>query len=147
MVHTGIRREANGTITGGKVAHIGQLYFDQTLISEVEKTAPYTVNRQVLTLNSNDGLLRQTPNGEDPFLRFVKLGSRIEDGIFAYTRFGVDSSAGWNVNPAAWRDGTGGHQNPTGPMGDGSKRPAIPPNPGPSGAQMRPPPNPAAHVA
>jgi len=132
MVHTGVKREINGTITGGKVAHISQLYFDQSLITAVEKTAPYTTNTQVLTLNTNDGLLRQTTNngGDDPFLRYVMLGGKVEDGIFAYTRFGVDASAGWSVNPAAWRDESGGHQNPTGPLGDGSKRPVIPPNPG-----------------
>ena len=83
-------------------------------------------------LNTYDGLLRQTTNGggDDPFLRYFMLGDRIEDGMFAYTCFGVDTPAGWSVNPAAWRDESGGHQNPTGSLGDGSKRPVIPPNPG-----------------
>jgi hypothetical protein len=132
MVHSGVKREANGTITGGNITHISQLYFDQSLITAVEKTAPYTLNKQDLTLNRNDGLLRQTSTAQadDPFFRYVMLGNKIEDGLFAYIRLGVDTSSAWTVNPAAFRDASGGHQNLKGPMGDGSKRPAIPPNPG-----------------
>jgi len=133
MVHTGVKREANGTITGGNVVHIGQLYFDQSLITMVEKTKPYTENKQILTLNTNDDLLYMTPNGEDPFFRYVLLGDKIEDGIFAYIRFGVDPTASYTFNPSAMRDSSGGHQNPTGPMNDGSKRPHIPDNPKPNG--------------
>jgi hypothetical protein len=140
MIHTDAKREANGTITGGKIAHISQVYFDQSLITAVEKIEPYTLNKQTLTLNANDGLLRQTSTAksDDPFMRYVMLGNKLEDGIFAYIRFGVDADAGWSVNPAAFRNAQGGHQNPTGPMGDGSKRPVIPPNPGQS--SVAPPP-------
>ena len=138
MVHTGVKREANGTITGGNIVHIGQLYFDQALITAVERTEPYTENKQTLTLNANDGLLRMTPDGEDPFFRYVLLGDKIQDGIFAYIRFGVDHSASYTVNPAATRDSRGGHQNPTGPMKDGSKPPSIPENPKPNGELSHP---------
>jgi hypothetical protein len=130
MVHVGAKKQANGTITGGRVAHIGQLYFDQSLITDVEKQHPYTANQQTLTLNSNDGLLKITTYGDDPFLRYVKLGNDIKDGLFSYIRLGIDSSASWGINPAAFRDESGGHQNLKGPMGDGSSKPAIPPNPG-----------------
>jgi hypothetical protein len=108
------------------------MYFDQSLITNVEKTDPYTANKQTLTLNKNDGLLHITEFGDDPFFRYVMLGDKIEDGIFAYIRFGVDMSASYSYNPAAWRDSNGGHQNPTGPMGDGSSPPMIPPNPTPT---------------
>lgn len=132
MVHSGVKREDNGTITGGNITHISQMYFDQSLITEVEKTAPYTDNKQDLTLNRNDGLLRQTSTAtaDDPFFRYVMLGDKIEDGLFAYIRLGVDTSSAWTVNPAAFMDASGGHQNPDGPLGDGSKPPSIPPNPG-----------------
>ena len=129
MVHLGAKREPNGTITGGRVAHIGQLYFDQSLITEVEKLSPYTLNKQNLTINSNDGLLKITTLSDDPFFRYVKLGDRVEDGIFSYIRLGIDPSASWGINPAAYRDESGGHQNLTGPMGNGSTPPVIPPNP------------------
>lgn len=130
MLHTNVTRQSNGTITGGRVVHIGQLYFDQTLITEVERHEPYTLNRQTLTLNANDGLLHMTPTaGDDPFFKYVMLGPEVSDGLFAYIRMAVDADAAWSVNPAALRDAQGGHQNPTGPMGDGSKPPVIPPNP------------------
>jgi len=132
MIHTDAKREPNGTITGGKVAHISQVYFDQSLITAVEKIEPYTLNRQTLTPNARDGLLRMTSTAksDDPFVRYVMLGDRLEDGLFGYIRFGVDAGSDWGVNPAAFRDATGGHQNPTGPLGDGSQRAKIPPNPG-----------------
>lgn len=143
MVHSGVKREDNGTITGGNITHISQMYFDQSLITEVEKTSPYTENQQDLTLNRNDGLLRMTSTAtaDDPFFRYVKLGDNIEDGLFAYIRLGVDTTSAWTVNPAAFRDGSGGHQNPDGPMGDGSTPPSIPPNPGQGQTQpwRRPP--------
>lgn len=129
MIHLGAKREANGTVTGGQIAHIGQLYFDQSLITEVERLAPYTLNQQNLTLNEKDGLLKITRLSDDPFFRYVKLGPRIQDGVFAYIRLGIDTSASWSVSPAAYRDKDGGHQNLTGPMGDGSQPPVIPPNP------------------
>ncbi|KAK0653020.1 Intradiol ring-cleavage dioxygenase-like protein [Cercophora newfieldiana] len=131
IVHLGAKLQANGTITGGQIAHISQLYFDQKLITEVEKLNPYTKNVQNLTLNSNDGLLKQTTFSDDPFFRYVKLGDKVEDGIFSYIRLGVDTSAEYTVGPAAYRDESGGHQNLTGPGGDGSGPPRIPPNPTP----------------
>jgi len=129
MVHVDAKRQPNGTITGGRVAHVTQLYFDQSLITNVEKLQPYTTNRQRLTTNSNDGLLKKTKLSDDPFFRYVLLGNRVEDGIFAYIRLGIDTSASFGINPAAYRDEAGGHQNATGPMGDGSRAPWIPPDP------------------
>lgn len=129
MVHVGAKREPNGTITGGRVAHMSQLYFDQSLISQVEKLKPYTTNTQNLTVNANDGLLKITRLSDDPFFRYVMVGNKVEDGLFAYMRLGIDTSSDWGINPAAYRDASGGHQNLTGPLSDGSKPPNIPPNP------------------
>ncbi len=129
MVHLGATKQPNGTITGGRVAHMGQVYFDQSLVTQTEKVYPYTTNRQNLTTNANDGLLKITKLSDDPFLRYVFLGDRIEDGLFSYIRIGIDTSASWGIKPAAFRDKDGGHQIIDGPSGDGSKPPNIPPNP------------------
>ena len=129
MVHLSAKTQSNGTITGGKIAHISQLYFDQALIDTVEKVKPYTENMQNLTVNANDGLLKITRLSDDPFFRWVMLGDKVEDGLFGYIRLGIDTSADWSVSPAAYRDGEGGHMNLTGPLGDGSQPPKIPPNP------------------
>ncbi|KAK5660011.1 hypothetical protein OQA88_13479 [Cercophora sp. LCS_1] len=132
MVHLGATKQPNGTITGGTVAHITQIYFDQSLITQVEKFPPYTLNQQNLTTNANDGLLKITTLSDDPFVRYVLLGNKIEDGIFSYIRLGIDPGAHYDVHPAAFRDSSGGHQNPAGPGGDGSKPPSLPPNPEPT---------------
>ncbi|KAM7184891.1 intradiol ring-cleavage dioxygenase-like protein [Naviculisporaceae sp. PSN 640] len=132
MIHLGATRFPNGTIgTSGRVAHIAQLYFDQALITGVEKAHPYTLNQQNLTANANDGLLKITNLTDDPFVRYVMLGDRMEDGLFSYIRLGIDTSAGYKVVPAAWKDENGGHQNPAGPMNDGSKPPYLAPSPVP----------------
>ncbi|KAM7183873.1 intradiol ring-cleavage dioxygenase-like protein [Rhypophila sp. PSN 637] len=134
MIHLNTTRQANNTIgTSGRVAHITQIYFDQSLITEVEKIPPYTENKQVLKKNNEDGLLKVTTLTDDPFMRYVMLGDSVEDGIFSYIRLGVDTSADYTagVQPAAWRDETGGHQKLDGPMNDGGSPPFLPPNPTP----------------
>jgi len=120
MVHHGATKLENGTITGGRVSHIGQLYFDDELLELVEKTSVYAVNTQAWTRNNVDILFGQgTSGGDDPIVRYAQLGDDIENGIFAWMRFGVDVSASRNYNPAAYKDETGGHQNPTGPVQPG----------------------------
>ncbi|KAK4448300.1 intradiol ring-cleavage dioxygenase-like protein [Podospora aff. communis PSN243] len=125
LVHLDAKRQPNGTITGGRAAHIGQLYFDQALISEVLKLNPYTTNTHNLTLNSEDALLKVTTLTDDPFVRWVKLGDKIQDGVFTYIRLGIDTSASWKISPSAYRDENGGHQILTGPLGDGSQPPNL----------------------
>lgn len=40
----------------GTTSHIGQLFFDQNLITEVEEPSPYHASAQDLTLDSQDGI-------------------------------------------------------------------------------------------
>ena len=49
----------NSTYSGSTVTHVGQVFFDQDLITEVEKTEPYASNTQALTTNEEDGILEQ----------------------------------------------------------------------------------------
>lgn len=71
MSHLNATAQANGTIWDLTATHAGQLFFDQNLISAVEKTAPYTSNRQRLTANSADSILLQEMATSDPFLEYV----------------------------------------------------------------------------
>ena len=120
MVHHDVTQEANGTITGGHVSHIGQMYFDQSLLEAVEQTPAYAVNTQAWTQNAADALFAMgTSGGDDPVVRYALLGGAVEDGLFAWIRFGVDLDAQRSYNPAAYKDETGGHQNPTGPVQPG----------------------------
>jgi protocatechuate 3,4-dioxygenase beta subunit len=95
------RIRTNGTLTAGgdnstfvsQASHVGQIFFDQDLISKVEETAPYNTNTQVLQYNSEDGILSTEADGSDPFVQYVLLGDRIEDGVLAWISLGIDPSA------------------------------------------------------
>jgi hypothetical protein len=102
------------------------MYFDQTLLQQVEKSHPYVTNTQGWTQNNQDFLIMMGAQGDDPFMRYVMLGDKIEDGLFAWIRMGVDASSDRTVSPAAFMYADGGHQNMDGPVGDGSKVPPVP---------------------
>ncbi|KAI0181015.1 aromatic compound dioxygenase [Hypoxylon sp. FL1284] len=81
-------------LTDGKPNHIGQLFFDQSLINAVEETEPYNSNTQALTLNSDDGIDAQQSTDEyDPFADYVLLGNELQDGLLAYLTVFVDTTA------------------------------------------------------
>jgi len=92
-------------------SHVGQIFFDQDLISQVEEGFPYTLNHQNLTLNSADDILASEANSTDPFIEYVMLGSRIEDGILAWISIGIDPTKDYNVSAAATIHENGGVTN------------------------------------
>lgn len=99
----------NGTFVGGTVRHIGQMYFDESLIKAVEATEPYLRNRQPVTHNSQDRLAwdEATPQ-YDPFFKYVYLGGKVQDGLLLWLTIGLDPNANYNKNrtPAAhWPPG------------------------------------------
>ena len=72
----------NNTISGGHVAHVGQLYFDQDLVDEIEKLAPYNTNSQLQTTNKQDFIFSGASyGGWDPVLEYALLGDSLQDGI------------------------------------------------------------------
>ncbi|KAI1337331.1 Intradiol ring-cleavage dioxygenase [Xylariaceae sp. FL0016] len=86
----------NGTYVDGTVSHIGQLFFDQDLITEVETTSPYSTNTQSLTLNVDDGIDAETATEDyDPFMAYVRLGDAITDGLLGYLTVFVDTTANY----------------------------------------------------
>jgi protocatechuate 3,4-dioxygenase beta subunit len=95
IAHLDVTVLSNGTITGGTVAHIGQLFWDQDLISEVEATSPYNTNTISITTNAADRVFAtETENStSDPVFNYVKLGDDISDGLLAYITIAVDTSA------------------------------------------------------
>ncbi|SPO06117.1 related to protocatechuate 3,4-dioxygenase beta subunit [Cephalotrichum gorgonifer] len=120
MVHHDVTQQENGTITGGHVSHIGQMYFDQSLLQVVEQTPTYAINTQNWVQNANDALFTMgTSGGDDPIVRYAILGESVENGLFGWIRFGVDLTAQRTYNPAAYKDENGGHMNPGGPVGGG----------------------------
>uniref|UniRef100_K3XB81 Intradiol ring-cleavage dioxygenases domain-containing protein n=1 Tax=Globisporangium ultimum (strain ATCC 200006 / CBS 805.95 / DAOM BR144) TaxID=431595 RepID=K3XB81_GLOUD len=91
----------NQTYSGGSVSHVGQIFFDQDLISEVEATPVYMTNRQRLTLNRDDSIFTQSAaNGFDPVMEYTLLGDSVADGIYAWISVGIDMTASIEVSAA-----------------------------------------------
>lgn len=99
----------NNTYSGGEISHIGQLFFDQDLLTEVQSTATYAVNTYEITENADDSILAQAAADEfDPFVEYALLGSSVEDGLLAWISVGVDMTSEYSVNAAATYTADGG---------------------------------------
>lgn len=107
----------NGTILSSNgtthASHVGQIFFDQDLISQVEATEPYASNTQDITPNSEDSILGEEANSMDPFVQYLFIGNKIDDGILAWIRIGIDPGADDEINSAAtiYKDGGVANQN------------------------------------
>jgi protocatechuate 3,4-dioxygenase beta subunit len=115
MVHTNATLLANDTIGNDIYAsHIGQAFFDQKLITEVEKLAPYTSNTQPLTTNANDFIMAQEAaiEGSDPVMAYTYLGNGVSDGLFAWLAFGINTTYTTHIEPAVNYYEGGGEKNP-----------------------------------
>ncbi|PWY65999.1 extracellular dioxygenase [Aspergillus heteromorphus CBS 117.55] len=95
IVHWNATLLPNNTLAGGSIPHIGQIFWDQDMISKVESTYPYNTNSIPITLNEEDRVVNvETNNADtDPFLNYVYLGDSLEDGLFAWLTVAVNTSA------------------------------------------------------
>uniref|UniRef100_H3H633 Intradiol ring-cleavage dioxygenases domain-containing protein n=1 Tax=Phytophthora ramorum TaxID=164328 RepID=H3H633_PHYRM len=99
----------NNTYSGGYASHVGQLFFDQDLISEVEATAPYSTNTQELTTNADDSILSEEATEDfDPFFEYVLLGDTVSDGVLAWISVGVDMTEAQTITAAGTLTADGG---------------------------------------
>lgn len=126
LAHTNVTAYCNGTL-GNEVSasHVGQTFFDQSLITEVEATSPYNSNTQELTTNDEDSILAEetATDGVDPFMEYTLLGESVSDGLFAWLAFGINSTDSSTVTPAAFYYKEGGVANADSGMGGGSGGP------------------------
>lgn len=114
--HFNATAQANNTIWNSKVTHVGQVFFDQTLVDSVKKVAPYSSNRQNLMQNARDNILLQEAATADPFFHYVLLGNDLlKDGIFAWFSFGVNQTFTRDVMAVAMRGKDGGKMVTTNP--------------------------------
>ncbi|KAI0407947.1 Intradiol ring-cleavage dioxygenase, partial [Xylaria palmicola] len=115
----------------GTPSHIGQLFFDQDLITEVETFEPYASNTQALTLNSEDFIgIGEATVDYDPFVDYVRLGDSLTDGLLAFITVFVDTTSDQSSSRQAaahYYEGGGVANNntgfpgfPGGPGGNGS---------------------------
>lgn len=96
-------------------AHVGQIFFDQDLIDEVEQLEPYSSNTQSRMSNSGDDIFAQEAATSDPFMEYVYLGDSVRDGLLAWLAFGVNTTAthAYQVGAAAFHYKDGGILNPS----------------------------------
>lgn len=126
LTHTNATVMPNGTISvwGAPVAHIGQLFWPETLRSAVEELAPYNTNTQAITTNEEDmWSILQADASYDPFPQFIYLGDDLSDGLFAWIQIGVDATVDYQSDDyyavAGYLDADGGHAEDSGIGGGG----------------------------
>lgn len=76
--------------------HIGQFFWDQSLIDTVEATSPYNTNTQPLTRNVADRVFgQQETQGttSDPVFNYVYFSDDLSDGLFTWLVVGINPSA------------------------------------------------------
>lgn len=127
---------ANETLSGGSVTHVGQMFFDQDLITLVEQEEPYASNTQDFTDNADDSILGEEAETTDPFIEYVLLGDSVADGIFGWLAFGMDTTASYNITPAAYLTENGGVENENAGMGGGPGGSGGPPSGSPPNGTM-----------
>jgi len=99
----------NGTYTGGTIAHIGQLFFDQDLITEVNELEPYSANTVAIVENADDRVVAtEITNGSDPYFNYVLLGDTVSDGLFMWITMGIDTTASYTASAASDYTASGG---------------------------------------
>uniref|UniRef100_K3XB85 Intradiol ring-cleavage dioxygenases domain-containing protein n=1 Tax=Globisporangium ultimum (strain ATCC 200006 / CBS 805.95 / DAOM BR144) TaxID=431595 RepID=K3XB85_GLOUD len=102
---------ANNTYSGGSVSHVGQIFFDQSLITQVEQTSAYLPNKQTLTTNARDSIFAQSAATFDPVVNYVYLGNSVTDGIFSWISIGINAKLSRTVSAAAHLTANGGVAN------------------------------------
>jgi protocatechuate 3,4-dioxygenase beta subunit len=101
IVHSNAQVTSDEHYSGGTDNHVGQLFFDQNLIADSAKVAPYSNNKQALTTNEADMIFRQEAAQGDPVVKYSWLGADLADGLFGWVAFGVDTTASKSPLPAA----------------------------------------------
>ncbi|KAG9948871.1 aromatic compound dioxygenase, partial [Aureobasidium melanogenum] len=110
ITHTNTTLYVNGTMSPGSIQHVGQLFFDMSLLKQVEATYPYNTNTQDWTTNAEDSILAEetATDGVDPVVEYILLGEDISDGVLAWISMGVDMTNNQTVSPAGNYYRTGG---------------------------------------
>lgn len=116
LSHTNATLLPNGTISvfNKPVAHIGQLFYPESLRSAVEATYPYNTNTVDVTTNDEDmWTIVQADSSYDPFPEFLYLGDDITDGLFAWIQIGINSTVDYQDDSyyavAGYLAADGGH--------------------------------------
>lgn len=124
VVHENATQLENGTIAGGSVSHIGQLFWDQSLIDLVEETSPYSSNDNAITTNAEDHVFGEQETEDstsDPVFNYVYFsGDDLSEGLFTWILIGINSSASYTPTYSFELTSSGGEAVSGGNTGPGS---------------------------
>ena len=102
VVESNYTLQPNNTYTGGTTLHVGQLYFEDALVEQIEATSPYNTNTIAFTTWEVDGwMLEEATTDYDPFVEYVQLSEDLEDGLLAWITIAVDLSSDHSTNLTA----------------------------------------------
>ncbi|KAI8714026.1 hypothetical protein NCS52_01121900 [Fusarium sp. LHS14.1] len=102
---------AGTSYSSSNVQHIGQLFFEETLLNHVYEHSPYSEHLATLnrTTNSEDSLYSDaSSDGYSAVISVSQITKDIEDGLVGYITIGVNASAdalaitGGGVNPQGY---------------------------------------------
>lgn len=101
-IHLTVQTNVTGNETSdysyskASVQHIGQLFFNESMINSVYELDPYNAHLATLnrTLNADDGIyVSSNEGGYSSVISVQLLGETIADGLVGYITVGVNSSA------------------------------------------------------
>ncbi|UQC79132.1 uncharacterized protein CLUP02_04611 [Colletotrichum lupini] len=112
-IHVAVQANASDGVGFSQSAlqHVGQLFFEEDLLSQVYAVSPYSAHLETLnrTTNAEDSVLSSaSEDGYSPFISVSLLGDTVEDGLVGYITIGVNSTGdsiattGTDVNPQGW---------------------------------------------
>jgi protocatechuate 3,4-dioxygenase beta subunit len=93
MTHIKPKIRHDGTIVSNTATHIGQLFFDQMLIVDMEKLPVYRTNKKSLTLNAEDYYFMEAMRTSNPIMPWMRLEwPGHEHAILSWMPIGVNMS-------------------------------------------------------
>lgn len=113
-IHIG-SADSSGKLTGGHIAHTGQIFPSDVVSEQVYKLSPYNAETATVVTHAEDRVWADQHGSEAP-LKITKIGNRLSKGLTASVTLAVSPSA----TPAligATSGGTGSSPTGTGPTG------------------------------
>jgi len=90
-VHTGVTLTSDGSFTGGRELHTGQLFFNETITTAMAKVSPYSTNKVTRTTLAQDSIY-DDGGASSGLLTLTALGSTTSAGYTGTLTLGVETS-------------------------------------------------------
>ncbi|MFF3844235.1 intradiol ring-cleavage dioxygenase [Streptomyces sp. NPDC002328] len=90
-VHTNVTLTSDGSFTGGREIHTGQLFFNETITARVATLSPYSANTVTRTTLAQDSIYDEG-GAASGLLTLTALGSSTSAGYAGTLTLGVESS-------------------------------------------------------